>query len=282
MEDLKDKKFKNAKRQIGLDMKHTERVLEKMAQFHAASACWYEKNGPFPELFLNGFYNEELKETFEKMNETSSKIYRDCMLKYKNGEKYIGKMNKFQDSFIYLLRDMVKIDPDNFNVLNHGDLWCNNIMFQYNENDNNNNDINEVYFVDYQISKYGSPSNDLYYFLISSTSLDIKIQEFDYFVKYYHDKLVENLKFLNYPKRIPLLRDIHIQMLKDKFWAVGTATGVMTAVLLDPTQDASIENFLESSDEGVKFKVNAFLNPRYFKTMELFFPFFDKRGLLDF
>ncbi|XP_055382806.1 uncharacterized protein LOC129612968 [Condylostylus longicornis] len=280
MEDLKNKNFKNAKRQIGLDITHSKRVLEKMAQFHAASACWFEKYGPYPDLFLNGFYNENVREIFEKMNEVNSKLYIDCMLKYKNGDKYVDKIGKFQDNFIDILIDVSKVDPNNFNVLNHGDLWCNNIMFQYDTEGNNN--INEIYFVDYQISKYGSPSSDLYYFIISSTSFETKISEFDFFVKYYHDKLVENLKLLSYPKRIPLLRDIHIQLLKDKFWALGTASGVMSAVLLDPTEDASIENFLEGSDDGIKFKMNAYLNPRYVKTMEALLPFFDNKGLLDF
>jgi len=98
-----------------------------------------------------------------------------------------------------------EVDPNDFNVLNHGDSWSNNIMFQYDEFGK----IKEVYMVDYQVSKYGSVAQDLLYFLISSTKLEDKLSKFDYYVKVYHDNLVEHLRILKYSKPLPSLRDIH-------------------------------------------------------------------------
>jgi len=42
-------------------MVHMQRVLEKLAEFHAASAVWRQRNGPFPDdfqrIYLPANYN---------------------------------------------------------------------------------------------------------------------------------------------------------------------------------------------------------------------------------
>lgn len=107
-----------------------------------------------------------------------------------------------------------KKDPDEFNVLNHGDLWVNNIMFQYNEDGS----LRETYFIDFQMGRYGSPAQDLQYFLLSSTNLNNKIKYFDYFISYYHRHLIENLTLLHYKAKMPQLKDIHVALFKHSYW----------------------------------------------------------------
>nr|XP_044251462.1 uncharacterized protein LOC108064399 [Drosophila takahashii] len=117
-------------------------------------------------------------------------------------EKYIRKYpipSKFFDEGI----KMNQVDESDFNVLNHGDSWSNNIMFNYKDN----GEIDRTIFVDLQMCKWGSPAQDLLYMIITSASLDIKTKEFDHFIQIYHERLVECLKLLNYAKRIPTLRD---------------------------------------------------------------------------
>lgn len=108
----------------------------------------------------------------------------------------------------------VKVDHNDFNVINHADLWTNNIMFQYAKE----GQLLDTYFVDYAFPKYGSPAQDLIYFIISSLQVDIKIKQFDHLIQYYHENLVENLQLLKYPKKIPTLKDIHILLHKYNIW----------------------------------------------------------------
>lgn len=98
--------------------------------------------------------------------------------KYENGEYLIFKD---ESEHVKELFQFWKVKIDQFNVLNHGDLWGNNIMFRYNEE----GAADKCLFLDYQAPKYGAPSQDLYYFIILSPAKNIKIQEFDYFIKYY-------------------------------------------------------------------------------------------------
>lgn len=56
----------------------------------------------------------------------------------------------------------------------------------------------------------------------------------------------------------------------------------MAAVLCDPTENASIDNFVGESDAGLAFKRQMYSNPRYRKHLEAILPWLYYRGLLDF
>lgn len=75
---------------------------------------------------------------------------------------------------------LFRLDTTKFNVLNHGDVWINNIQFNDNDlllvifpsiTEKKKNFYEQCIFLfklDYQISFYGSPSFDLLYFIINS------------------------------------------------------------------------------------------------------------------
>nr|AAZ78628.1 CHKov1 [Drosophila melanogaster]AAZ78634.1 CHKov1 [Drosophila melanogaster] len=278
LEDLCIKGFKNANRLEGLDQAHTERVLRKLAQWHAATAVRVATKGQYPEIVLNGFFKEENRPMMIDMMNGMGQVFVKCCSTYEGNEAYIEKVKALKDVMIDELFKMCVVDPTEFNVLNHGDSWSNNIMFQYEESGK----IKEVYMVDFQVSKYGTVAQDLYYFLISSTKLEDKLSKFDYYVKVYHDNLVEHLKILKYSKPLPSLRDIHKSLYKYGTFAYSVATGVMAAVLVDPTESASFENFVGDSAEGADFQMKMYNNPRYRKHMQAILPWLLNRGALDF
>lgn len=84
--------------------------------------------------------------------------------------------------------------------------------------------IKEIYMVDFQIPKYGSVAQDLYYFLMSSTKLEDKVNKFDYYIKFYHESLAEHLKLLKYAKAVPTLRQLHVLLIKNGFWGKKETT----------------------------------------------------------
>ena len=59
MEDLSIKGFRNTKRQEGLDVEHIKKALEKLAQFHAASACRFELKGNYPDMYRKCLNSEQ-------------------------------------------------------------------------------------------------------------------------------------------------------------------------------------------------------------------------------
>ena len=54
----------------------------------------------------------------------------------------------------------------------------------------------------------------------------------------------------------------------------------MTAVLLDPNENAKIDNFVDDTDTANEFKMQLYKNPRYRKHMEMILPWLYYRGAL--
>lgn len=62
----------------------------------------------------------------------------------------------------------------------------------------------------------GSPAGDLFYFLISSVREEIKVEKFDEFIQFYHERLVDSLKKLNYNQHIPTLSELQIDLIEKR------------------------------------------------------------------
>ncbi|KAM7358929.1 uncharacterized protein ACRADG_003716 [Cochliomyia hominivorax] len=278
LEDLCRRGFKNANRLECLDMKHAKMVLKKMSQWHAASAVYNEKLEPFGDIYKTALYNEVGRKSMGVFFEGMTKYLLKCLHLYNNPELYREKLEKLLTIIMDQLFKAVKVDDNDFNVLNHADLWTNNIMFQY----DNEGQLLDTYFVDYAFPKYGSPAQDLIYFIISSLKADIKIKQFDHLIQYYHENLVENLQLLKYSKKIPSLKEIHTMLHKYGIWGFCTAVGVMAVALVDSSEMSTFDNFLGESEEGDTFKLLMFTNKRYQQHMNAVLPWLLNRGGLDF
>ena len=228
LEDLSQRGFGLQNRLEGLNLKYTENVLEKLAAFHAVSARYVEVYGPYEVMFEQHMFSEETRPLYENVK---INYFYDYAKTYKDHEKYIDLLVTIQDNFkLYSIFQLKfkhfqpnvldnyldkciaasSIDFGEFNVLNHGDFWLNNVLFQ---NCSENQKL-ETYFIDFQLCKYGSPTLDLYMFLLSGISLDIKISHFDYFIKFYHDNLLKYLQILKYNGKPPTLKELQLMLLK--------------------------------------------------------------------
>lgn len=65
------------------------------------------------------------------------------------------------------------------------------------------------------------------------------------------------------------------------FLATSTVCGVMSAVLLDPTDEASMDAIIGENDESKNFRSKIYTNPRYRKHAEAILSWLNYRGLLD-
>ncbi|XP_017018452.1 uncharacterized protein [Drosophila kikkawai] len=278
-EDLSRQNFRNFDRLKGFDLPHIRCVLRKLAELHAASAVYRTVNGPYAERYYNSMFVEANRSFFIPLREMRDASYFKAMKEWgiPDVERYIKKFPSPTEGFEEGLR-LNKVDESDFNVLNHGDSWSNNIMFNYKDN----GEIDRTIFVDLQMAKWGTPAQDLWYMILTSASLEIKVTEFDLFIQIYHERLTECLQLLNYSKRIPTLRDLHAMMIKYGSWGPFTATGVMVATLMPSDKESNMEKMLAAGPEAEAFRYKTFTNSYYVKAMRQLLPFFDRKGLFEY
>ncbi|XP_020811425.1 uncharacterized protein LOC110186561 [Drosophila serrata] len=276
-EDLRTKKYGNISRLKGFDMAQMHRVLEKLAEFHAASAVWRQRNGPFPEDF---------QRTYLPANYNKSKSYQARVQSYKaamaswglaDHEQYVNRIPT-ADQFVQSYARCFNNNPQEFKVLNHGDFWSSNIMLSYTQS----GEINQLRFVDFQLCKWGSPAQDLWELIIGSAKHSIRIQHFDCFIRIYHSHLVRCLKILNYGERMPMLRELHMKMIKYGFWGYFTTFTHLVFILLPVDTEASLMKLTQPGEEGDRFRSKLYTNPLYVRAVLSIFPFLYRRGILDF
>lgn len=165
-----------------------------------------------------------------------------------------------------------------FNVLNHGDAWLANILLSY----DSKGTPTDCQFIDFQQSVYTSPSCDLINLIFSSANCDSKFDNFEMFVKFYHENLVEALKLLNYGKKAPTHKELYLDILDRGFLAVWQGIAVLPNCLSpDNIQESSSDNLLGENEEAIKYKAKIFNNDRYRIHMTELLTYFDKRGLVD-
>lgn len=168
-------------------------------------------------------------------------------------------------------------DNSTFNVLNHGDLWVNNVMYKF----DSKGDPIESILVDYAIGFFGSPAIDLSYLLFTSSSNDVTTEQFDLLLQYYHSELVDCLVKLKYIKPLPTLLDIQVEMLRKGFVGVMYVTFLIPLRLIEDTANADLGNLLGSTPEAVEFRYQMFSHPKYQDRMEYLLKYFDRKGYID-
>ncbi|XP_055609863.1 uncharacterized protein LOC129756855 isoform X2 [Uranotaenia lowii] len=278
LEDLCASGYAIGDRQKGADLAHAHALLSKLAKFHAATAVDYRKNGPIAELYDRGMFQEEGREYFAEFSKVITPIFLEIFKGWPEAEKYKKKYEKSMENIYEKLYDATKKDDSGFVCLCHGDVWTNNAMFSHKETGK----IKDVLLIDLQDVYYGSPIQDLFYYLISSITLELKATKFDELLQFYHCELVKSLKKLHYPERIPSLRELHMELLRRGFLAFQCTYDCLPIVLADKNENANFANFMGESEESQRFRLDVYSNPLYLEHFKTLVKLFDTRGLLEY
>ena len=204
LDDLKAEGYEIVDRKEGLSLEQAKSFLSKLAKFHAAGAKVLKTEGMLYDCLDRNHPNapkgnpeDPLTVAFTRMH----KEFVDALRSYGGCDEYADKVEKWDrdvlaTGYMYESKPM-KCDLE---VLNHGDVWTNNMMFKL--------DTNEVLIIDYQLCFWGSPCYDLLSFLTTSVHDDVKVKHFDDLVEFYYREFTETLRILEYPNHIPSLDEL--------------------------------------------------------------------------
>lgn len=266
MEDLSTE-YAMINKSVGMNQEETNQTLKWLAKFHAASMVYYEKNGNYGELFETGVFSKNVEPVYQPYYNGYFDYYIEALKKLPNGEKYAEKAEKWRGNLYSKICKVLDFDETSLNVLNHGDCWVNNVLMKF-----ENEQLKDVKFVDYQLCFYGSVASDIYYFIMTSTEISVKVKKFDKFIKFYWESLVENLKLLNYEKCLPTLEHLFTELEKRKFMAAAL----------------TVENLVFSYSEGEialnnsEYLSKFYANPKAERALQEVLPWLEERNALDF
>ncbi|KAJ3646076.1 hypothetical protein Zmor_023687 [Zophobas morio] len=172
-------------------------VIKDYAKFHATSVALEEQH---PEKFRNliehvaedvmrsfsekaGFLNT-VKNCVEELHELLRDDVKSDIL-----ETWL----KLKDQVGFILSEM-EPGVDDLKVINHGDCWVNNFLYKFENQEKTS--VSKVAILDWQISKFTSPVNDLSYFLFAGISKE-DIADMDTILRDYHKYFCEYLRMLD-------------------------------------------------------------------------------------
>lgn len=278
-DDLKSKGYKSFPRDRQLNFEQALPIVIKLAKLHATSVVVYEKNPAVMELCMEGSISTNPER-------------QDFLVHYRNCAWTLGlvaemewgpewtliaeKLKKLSTVIIQKGCDLYLRDEKSFNVFNHNDLWIPNILFKFDEHEL----IQDVLFVDYQLSYFGSPGIDLNFFLYGSLNEFTRSSFMKKLIRTYHETLSTMLVKLNY-KSIPTLHDIHVELLKTGFNSVLAAIAEYPLLIMEQSDDLNMETVLGTTPECDAFRYKLFNNPVYKSFIQKLLIEFDDLGYLD-
>lgn len=193
-------------------------------------------------------------------------------------ERIAGKIGKYMEQQrVNLVRAQAPVDKE-IKVLNHGDLWVNNMLFKY----NGTQQLQDVIFIDFQLSVWGSPGIDLNYFFYTSLSLDVLKHKRPQLVKVYHNRLADTLLNLDMGVPVPSYEQLLAEVHRRESYGFFANYGILPTISQDKAQtaDNNLENFSDA-DFAQKKTEQMFASKRLAETLRYTLPHFERAGVLD-
>ncbi|XP_063979212.1 uncharacterized protein LOC135163581 [Diachasmimorpha longicaudata] len=276
IEDLAPLGFRMADREAGLDLDHCILALRGLAKFHASSVAVYEKSPECKKFYTRGIFNSDNPQGMIQFFTSGMKGLAKAVEDWpKLGKKYADKINKIADVANDRASDCRLPNESDFNVINHGDFWVNNMLFAY----DTNGKVMKHIFVDFQLCVYGSPAIDLNYFLNTSPSEKVLVNHQDDLIDEYYKVLTATMRRIGCKVEPPSMNHLKEAIYRMEFYGMLSACTILPIVLIDKNEAQHLDEIL-GNDEG-SFNNKGYENPKYRETMTRRLPRWEAMGLLD-
>ncbi|XP_076761363.1 uncharacterized protein LOC143429581 [Xylocopa sonorina] len=280
MEDLAVEGFRMADRQAGLDLTHSMLTIRSLAKFHAASVALCEKEPKHKSMYRNGFFRDEYPKEMSQFIEYACQGLISAIENWDEIDNSIGvhsyaeKLRKLLPVIYSKGVAVTKRDDEDFNVINHGDCWVNNLLFRYDEN---SKPIQHI-FVDFQLAVYTSPAIDLHYFFNTSLNENVYDNHANDLYEEYLRVLAATMKQLGCKTKPLTMEGLHSALEKRRICALVASISILPLILVDK---GDVRDISELMDEESMSSHPGFNNLLYRKIITKRLQKFDEMGMLD-
>ncbi|XP_075228386.1 uncharacterized protein LOC142328467 isoform X3 [Lycorma delicatula] len=273
LQDLREDGFMMADRRKGLDFDHCTVALQALARFHAASYIMKHKDKTGFDKMRSSIneliFVPEAIPIFGASLENSLKMAIST-LKHWCGpgdivlDDAIHKLQMLQGQVFQRMVSLI-MPKEPLAVICHGDFWVNNMLFKYNKDNN----VEDVKFVDLQVTRYASPVTDILLFIYTSTEKGLSRNYYDNLIEIYHEELSKTISEQASNAPVISLKDLLDDIEAHALFSFLMVLLLLPAVTADSTAiDNTIYN-LDAVNENT-FKTKEYLDfakeclsPRY-------------------
>uniref|UniRef100_A0A182KBV4 CHK domain-containing protein n=1 Tax=Anopheles christyi TaxID=43041 RepID=A0A182KBV4_9DIPT len=247
-EDLKALGYRMCDRtQGGLDYEHMMLVMRKIATFHAASMLYAgqsaEHQHRLASRYAYGLHNPQEQPADCRILQALQKGLTKFISVASDWTELEGEVLRKLEVLLPVFKERIAdcVKPRQpgarYEVLNHGDLWSNNMMFRY--DDGGTGAVREIMFVDYQISNYGSPGLDLVYTLYNCPHRDVRLERREELLTEYHRVLGETLRRNRY-EPVPTFDDVKEEFTRNEFFGLVCAITFLPIMTMERSKDLDL------------------------------------------
>lgn len=240
-DNMKAEGFLLKDRKLTMNHDHIEMIIKELAKIHSLSFV-LKHHRPEQYAQFSENLNDYLKDFFGSWVEQMKKRFSYVYSAVKENDEAINALKGIEQNVEVIFKE---VSEDNLNlVIIHGDSWCNNLLFKY-EDALKSEKPTTCCFLDWQISKIGSPAYDLCYFLFLSGSKDI-LENHKKYLSIYYKILGENLNSagININEIFPYdLLEAHWKMFCKVVFFV--AVGNMDFLLRDESEAKTLSEMVE-------------------------------------
>ncbi|EDW02989.1 uncharacterized protein LOC6562379 [Drosophila grimshawi] len=281
-EDLCCEGYQLKCRQLGLDAAHARLVMHKLAEYHALTMVMANNEPqtiidryPFGLLHMDAIKSQPFKLLFGTQLLKLAALINDC----EGFGSITGKLYRYHEHFTERVLKSIYPLRGAFNVLNHGDLWVNNIFFKYDEQYK----VQQVKIIDFQLCFYGSLGFDVNYFLNTSLELEVLKNQRQQLIDAYSDALVCCLKQLPWSQPLPTYDDIMAEIRAREAYGFFVAFGFfpLMSMIGTDSEDNSLKNFHDEEFARQKVQLMFDGNTRTLETLKFTLKRLDDLQIFD-
>lgn len=264
LENLTEKGFTMGNRFNGFNLNTVKLILKDLANFHATMiAIKLQKPNEFETLvkpYLDGvvFEGENADDNFIQS------VCKDSTEMLKNHKDIVHLTDKLIQKVKSQGRREVR-EP--FATVVHTDLWVNNTMLRFNDDQPVENK-----FIDFQVTRYQTPADDLLFLLFSSVEDEVLTQHYDNLIKYYHQQFITILDALKVDTSKFSWEAFQEEINHSVDAQIGHVTCMLFPILMDKSKAKEFEFEKERPFEP---------SERHMEKLPLLVRLFDKHGWLN-